>query len=109
MKRVIKSAESTGVDLSFVFDGKTYYLPRWCEFWPADEVEKAKQSAIDGMKARRAKYSDDDSVVPSENEEDIVRKLKEAGYTRSEIDSIIYDISRGMTLDAAMQNIREGF
>ena len=104
MKRWIHASVASP-DLSYTYNGKTYYLPEWCKDWSRDDIEQAKKDAIAGLEYPDPNAYKDEPRYSEEDLYDIEEQLRHEGYSRREIDQIIEDVLSGRTLDSAIQKL----
>ena len=87
-------------------NGETLYIPTW--FWdlPDEELDKIRQTIIDGYKTPSPQPESSNTYEEIESEtEDLYRQLREEGFTFSEAEEIIAYIGCGYSVDAAIQTV----
>lgn len=103
MKRWIHASK----DLTYEYEGETYQLPTWCYNWSDEEIAKAKAAAIDALKNPKQYNYEEEKPDPRYTGKNLVKlkkDLAEEGFTKKEIDEIVWRVQRGETLDSAMQS-----
>lgn len=100
-------------DLSFKYNGETFYLPTWYQLESEEEIEGAKAALIAEMirsdSAEPTEFVEDEYDAEldrmTEMEEYIWNQLKAEGYTSDQIEEILARYYSGQTLDSAMQSV----